>query len=780
MSELITVEGFVLTKQQLKTKYGFALCYWLTSDLGPIQVMVEQQEAVFFVLSSDLLQILALLKSDNILLRTQALGLKSFDQQAISGCYFSTLHGFYQAKKIIQQAGFRLFEADVRHCDRFLMERFIRGSVLVQGQAIKKQGYLTLQQAKMKPSTYQPNFSVVSLDIECSGQGILFSVGLYSDDFYVVIMVGAPQHSEQNIVWVSDEEQLLVQLQRYFDERDPDVIIGWNVIDFDMSLLYRRAEQLGVPLYLGRAQQAMQLSERAVGKLLLPGRVVLDGIDTLKNATYHFNSFSLASVAEQLIGEKKLIESDDRLAEIEHQFKYDKLALAKYNLKDCQLVWDIFKQEKLIDFAILRTQLTGLELERQGGSVAAFVNLYLPLMHRSGYVAPNLGDHNHHFNSPGGYVMNSQPGLYQNVIVLDFKSLYPSIIRTFLIDPIGMVEGLLAPTQSIAGFHDAYFSRTAHHLPNLIATLWQARDVAKQQKNKMLSQAIKIIMNSFYGVLGSTGCRFYDPRLSSSITLRGHEIMLATRAEIERLGYQVIYGDTDSTFVQLASELSAEECKKIGFLLQKKINNFWCDYCEKKYKIASYLEIEFETLYSPFFMPTIRGSLEGSKKRYVGQVSDANGDHLVFKGMETVRSDWTELAREFQYNLFTLIFAGDSVEVYIKQVISDLMAGRLNHLLLYKKRLRQHLSEYVKNIPPHAQAAQKMSMKYPEKTPKRGQWIEYVITLDGPVVATEKPLKLNLQHYLEKQLQPIADSILPTLNMSFAQFLSGQVNLFEN
>lgn len=90
------------------------------------------------MLSSDLLQILALLKSENILLRTQALGLKSFDQQAISGCYFSTLHGFYQAKKIIQQAGFRLFEADVRHCDRFLMERFIRGSVLVQGQAIKK------------------------------------------------------------------------------------------------------------------------------------------------------------------------------------------------------------------------------------------------------------------------------------------------------------------------------------------------------------------------------------------------------------------------------------------------------------------------------------------------------------------------------------------------------------------------------------------------------------------------------------------------------------------
>ena len=91
-----------------------------------------------------------------------------------------------------------------------------------------------------------------------------------------------------------------------------------------------------------------------------------------------------------------------------------------------------------------------------------------------------------------------------------------------------------------------------------------------------------------------------------------------------------------------------------------------------------------------------------------------------------------------------------------------------------------YISEYVKNIPPHAQAAQKMSMKYPDKTPKRGQWIEYVITLDGPIMATQKPLKYNLQHYLEKQLAPIADSILPVLNMSFDQFLSGQANLFEN
>ncbi|MCR3961300.1 DNA polymerase II, partial [Aeromonas veronii] len=96
---------------------------------------------------------------------------------------------------------------------------------------------------------------------------------------------------------------------------------------------------------------------------------------------------------------------------------------------------------------------------------------------------------------------------------------------TFCIDPMGLIEGLQHPDHAIAGFRGALFSRERHFLPDLIATLWAARDRAKAASNKALSQAIKIIMNSFYGVLGSGGCRFYDPRLASSITLRGHGIM---------------------------------------------------------------------------------------------------------------------------------------------------------------------------------------------------------------------------------------------------------------
>ena len=181
-------------------------------------------------------------------------------------------------------------------------------------------------------------------------------------------------------------------------------------------------------------------------------------------------------MASELLGRGKDIEDvANRGEKITELFHSDKEALARYNQEDCKLVWEIFDFCHLIPFAIERASLTGLELDRVGGSVAAFTNLYLPRLHRSGYVAPNLPADGG-LASPGGYVMDSKPGLYRHVLVLDFKSLYPSIIRTFCIDPMGLIEGLQYPEHAIPGFRGAMFSRERHFLPELIATLWAARD----------------------------------------------------------------------------------------------------------------------------------------------------------------------------------------------------------------------------------------------------------------------------------------------------------------
>ena len=218
------------------------------------------------------------------------------------------------------------------------------------------------------------------------------------------------------------------------------------------------------------------------------------------------------------------------------------------DLKQLFDAWRAAGVTDLLAFLLERSSVTGLAADRSGGSVAAFTHLYLPPMHRLGFVAPNLGDMQGD-SSPGGFVMDSRPGLYESVLVLDYKSLYPSIIRTFLIDPVGLIEGLREPddAHSVAGFRGARFSRTRHALPAMVERVWQGREAAKRAGNAALSQALKIIMNSFYGVLGSSGCRFFDPRLASSITLRGHQIMKRTRELIEAEGHAVIYGDTDST-----------------------------------------------------------------------------------------------------------------------------------------------------------------------------------------------------------------------------------------
>ncbi|WP_082211762.1 DNA polymerase II [Endozoicomonas montiporae] len=394
-----------------------------------------------------------------------------------------------------------------------------------------------------------------------------------------VIMIGEPQPDSPDwIQWVNDELSLLKSFEQAIEQRDPDIIIGWNVINFDCRLLLKRSGKYGITLKIGRNRQAARWRERSEtqqGFITVPGRIVIDGIDALKSATYQFDSFSLEAVARQLLAKGKDTEDvDNRMAIIEHDFHHNKVKLANYNLQDCRLVEEIFDHTRVLDFLRLRSQLTGLELDRLGGSVAAFSNQYLPKLHRAGYIAPNLPE-NGGLASPGGYVMDSRPGLYRNVLVLDFKSLYPSIIRTFKIDPVGLVEGLKNPDDTIPGFRGARFSRDNHFLPGIITSLWLQRDEAKKQKDSARSQAIKILMNSFYGVLGSGGCRFYDTRLASSITLRGHEIMQQTARWIEAAGYQVIYGDTDSTFVLLEASLSPEEAEKTGQSLARSINDYW-------------------------------------------------------------------------------------------------------------------------------------------------------------------------------------------------------------
>ncbi len=468
--------------------------------------------------------------------------------------------------------------------------------------------------------------------------------------------------------------------------------------------------------------------------------------------------------------------------EIDRRFAQDKPALATYNLKDCELVTRIFHKTEIMPFLLERSTVNGLPVDRHGGSVAAFGHLYLPRMHRAGYVAPNLGEVPAHA-SPGGYVMDSRPGLYDSVLVLDYKSLYPSIIRTFLIDPVGLIEGMAQPDpeHSTEGFLDAWFSREKHCLPEIVTQIWHGREEAKRRGNKPLSQALKIIMNAFYGVLGTTACRFFDPRLASSITMRGHAIMRQTKALIEAQGYDVIYGDTDSTFVWLKKAHSEDDAARIGRELVSYVNTWWAQSL-KQQNLTSALELEFETHFCRFLMPTIRGADTGSKKRYAGMIQDGAEQRMVFKGLETVRTDWTPLAQQFQQELYLRIFRNEPYQEFVRETIARLMAGEMDEQLVYRKRLRRPLSEYQRNVPPHVRAArladeQNVKLGRPPQYQNRGT-IKYVWTVNGPEPVDYQLSVLDYEHYLTRQIQPVAEGILPFIDDNFATLLTGQLGLF--
>lgn len=813
-------KGFLLTRQSFDRRTATEIHYWLSTANGPVKLVLAGEQSVFFVLQSDLQKIRFELEGLRNNYSIKLLDLNTFSLQLVAGLYFDTLKLFYDARSILNRANITLYEGGIRLEERYLMERFVYGGIKFIGDASSAaeqaaNGYIEYRNVKIKAYDYVPKLSIVSLDIECSEHGELYSIGFYSGDdlgengqtiqpaFKRVIMIqqkigiqqkAAIQEEGNNlqepntnyIQWVDSEVELLKELERTIQQTDPDIIIGWNVINFDFRLLHQRATVHHLKLKLGRGQSYLRWrdsrSEKNQGFVTIDGRVVIDGIAALKAESYSFPSFSLEAIGQHFLGRGKATDDvDNRLEAITHDFNFNKIKLAEYNLQDCVLVWDIFKKIKLMDYLIFRSQLTGLELDRAGGSVAAFVNLYLPKLHRQGYVSPNLpGDGG--LASPGGYVMNSRPGLYKHVLVLDFKSLYPSIIRTFKIDPLGLIEGQKDPENAIEGFRGGCFSREKHLLPEIITDLWAQRDQAKKDNDQARSQAIKIIMNSFYGVLGSGGCPFYDTKLASSITLRGHEIMQQTAKWIEAKGLKVIYGDTDSTFVLLDDGVTDNEANEVGEMLAEYINSEWQLKLAKEHQIECHLEIEFESHFSPFLMPTIRGSEHGSKKRYAGLLKDGDKEKLIFKGLENVRTDWTQLAKDFQLKLYQMVFHDQDPTEFIIETVQQTLAGERDEQLIYRKRLRRNLDSYVKNVPPHVKAARIADAENLKngKTLKHQNkgWISYLMTVSGPQPIDYVSSNIDYQFYIDRQIEPVADAILPFIGLSFKGIVDLQMGLF--
>ena len=749
--------------------------YGIAENSKPVEIIVNNYRPVFFIEKE------ADLNENNLRFLRKSSKLYSFSGKPVDAIYFNTQRELKTAAEKFNSDNLRIFESDIDPVRRYLMEKNINAQCIVEGEYKLKESagsqIFSFINPKIKSCEMSPEFTVASIDIETGIKlDSLYSIAVHlkanTKEDKKVFMIGDSKDDGNSIItYFNSEPEMLNNFIGWFRNSDPDIIIGWHVIGFDLMFLEKKCRQFNISFNMGRADFPVTLRKMKSGRFYadIPGRVVMDGPVFLRSAFYTFEDFRLETVAQELLGEGKTISETGKVDEIERMFVEDKIKLAEYNLNDAVLVSDIFKKTGLIDLSVKRSQISGLLMEQLGMMTAAFDHFYLPRLHKAGFVAPDVKDIKETSHAAGGYVIDPKPGIYNDVVVLDFKSLYPSIIQTFKIDPLSLLKNDMNTLQTPGGYK---FSRTENILPGFIGKLMERRTEAKKNNDKHLSQAIKILMNSFYGVMGSYGCRFYHHELPNAITGTGHWLLLGSKEKLENDGYSVIYGDTDSLFVKLNK---AGNRKINGEDIAENLNEYWSERISKDFGLNSFLELEYEKYYSKFIITPARGGETGAKKRYAGLLLKNGKEVLEFVGMEFVRSDWTKLAKEFQVELYQKIFNDEDVTDWIKSIVKKVNEGAFDNKLIYQKRLRKNLEDYVKNIPPQVRAAKMID--------KNSGSVQYLITKKGPIPIelNHENIDIDYEHYIEKQLKPIADSVLVLLGKSFDSIVdsSNQLSFFD-
>jgi DNA polymerase-2 len=486
--------------------------------------------------------------------------------------------------------------------------------------------------------------------------------------------------------------------------------------------------------------------------------------------------FSLEAVSRQVLGEGKLVSSsgEDKIAELERLYAEDTEQFALYCLRDAELVMRILERTGLFRLTVERAALTAVSLDKAWTSVVSFERIYGMELRRLG-IAPPFPDLNPDVSgAAGGTVLESPAGLFNNIAVFDFRSLYPTIMLTFNIDPLCHAR-TPAPDPLVAP-NGAAFSREPGPLPGLIAGYFAERRHALSRGNETAAQVYKILMNSFYGVLGTPSCRYGRTELAGAITSFAKKWLYFSRDWFEGRGFRVLYGDTDSLFVEthLTDDGGYEDFNRLCGNLAAELNRDLEERISEEYHCRSFIELRFEKAYRRLLLPPLRHRVEedtpgegtaplgktvlrGRAKGYGGYLLAAEGGVTVeVKGMEAVRSDVTALARRLQLELLELVFSGEGEETFrrkLRETLADLEAGKLDAELVYRKRLSRPPESYTASTPPQVKAARALGWKG-----RRGT-VAYVWTGAGaePLSLPHQPL--DYRHYAQAQVLPVAKSI---------------------
>ncbi len=640
----------------------------------------------------------------------------------------------------------------------------------------------------LTPATTTPPLAWLALDIETDRAGTVTAASLAGPKGPGEVHFVGPALPSSAVISHPTEAALLAALAARLRGRDPDVVTGWNVIDFDLRILAGRCRAHGIPFDAGRTRGdlTVRASPGARHTAELPGRAVLDGLRLVRASGRRLDDFSLDGVAHAVLGEGKTVSlrGEAKVEELERLRREEPERFCAYCLRDSELVLEILARTGLDTLTARRAALTGVSLDLAWTSIPAFERIYGTALRARRVVPPERSDADVS-GAAGGVVLEAEAGLFPNVLVFDFRSLYPSLMRTFHVDPLAHARAEARPGPGdIVAPNGARFDRTEGILPAILSRYAVEREAALRAGDDTAAYVYKILQNSFYGVLGATGCRYARTELAGAITSFGQLFLRAARDWFEERGHHVLYGDTDSVFVLsgLDDAASHEALSRLGGALAAELNRHLAGRIRRDFDVESHLVMRCEKLYRRFFIPRLKGDSSpdgrGRGKGYAGLLLAADGSTEVeVRGMEAVRSDFTPLARRFQVELLRRLFAGEpeaALRAYCLEIAAQLARGELDAELTYRKALRRAARDYDAATP-QVRAARLLGW-----TDRRGR-VDYVMTRAGaePIEARSGS-PLDHAHYRDRQLLPIARSIASAVGLSADGWLGegGQLGLF--
>ena len=724
---------------------------------------------------------------------------------------FANFSGRSRAAASLQDASVPTPDGDIKPADLFLTEKQIRGPVSIKGYARPgKKVDVVIRKAQISPPrrTVTSPLRVASVDIETDVvSGVVRAVGLAwttaADNTIAdnaiqgrvrvlapVTDSSEPVHNSPFVIFHHDEKSLLAAFTEDIRMIDPDVLTGWNFIDFDFPYLAQRYQKLKLPFTLGRSEDNAKFFpgedsggsywRRRSAAAVVPGRQVLDALRVMRAGSASRTvgqGFSLEEVSMRVLGEGKTVNEtgDEKIAALDKLYAENLKLFGEYCLRDAQLVLRILAKTGLFRLTMERASLTGVTLDKAWTSVVSFERIYGIQLAGCGIAPPVANKGADVTGAAGGTVLESESGLFDNVAVFDFRSLYPTIMRTFNIDPLSHARAD-AEKEKIIAPNGAAFSRKPGLLPALIGEYFAKRRLALDVGDETAAQVFKILMNSFYGVLGTPACRYGKSELAGAITSFARKWLLFSRDWFNARGLRVLYGDTDSLFVETGfGDIPLAEFERRCAKLTDELNLLIAQTVKKEYDLESFLELRFEKAYRRFLIPPLRNfhgteettEARGRAKGYGGYLLRYDGKAAVeVIGMEAVRSDTTALARRLQLELLELVFAGgessqeavtgcteEEFRQRVAQTVFELRSGKLDHELVYRKRLTRYPETYTSSTPPQVKAARALGWK------KRRGTVEYLWTVNGPEPAALAHGQLDYGHYVETQVFPLVRSI---------------------